>query len=133
MLIDASFNAITRPIIGAAIEVHRALGPGLLESIYTPCLLFELSARNLRFEVQRSIPIVYKDMRVGPVYRIDLIVEDEVVVEVKAVERTLGVHEAQVLTYLALTGCPVGLLINFNVPKLVDGVTRLVTPKATIA
>ena len=129
MLIDAAFNAITAPIIGAAIEVHRSLGPGLLESIYMPCLQYELRARNLRFDVHRVIPILYKGMTFGSAYRIDLIVEDQVVVELKAVERILGVHEAQVLTYLALTGCPVGLLVNFNAPKLIDGVRRLINPK----
>jgi GxxExxY protein len=129
MLIDASFNAITHHIIAAAIEVHRILGPGLLESTYMPCLLFELSARNLRSVVQRSVPIVYKGMALDSTYRVDLIVEDQVVVEIKAVEHVLPVHEAQVITYLVLTGCPVGLLINFNVPKLTDGVRRLIRPR----
>ena len=126
MLIDATFNDITRQILAAAIEVHRTLGPGLLESTYMPCIQYELAARNLRFVTQRSVPIVYKGMRLGAGYRIDLIVEDVVVVELKTVAALLPVHRAQVLTYLALTGCPAGLLINFNVPRLMDGVQRVI-------
>jgi GxxExxY protein len=126
MLIDAAFNEVTERIIGAAIEVHRTLGPGLLESIYMPCLQFELAARQLRWVSQHAVPIVYKGMTLGSAYRIDLIVEDLVVVELKSVERLLPVHQAQVLTYARLVNCPVGLLINFNSPKLVDGVKRLI-------
>jgi GxxExxY protein len=128
MLIDAPFNAVTGEILSAAIEVHRTLGPGLLESTYTPCLQFELHARKLRFVTQRVIPIVYKGMSLGTTYRVDLIVEDTVVVETKSVAALLKVHEAQVLTYMKLTDCPAGLLINFNVPRLMDGVKRLVRP-----
>jgi GxxExxY protein len=102
----------------------------LLESIYTPCLQFELTARNLRFVAQRSIPIFYKGMSIAGCYRVDLIVEDLVVVEVKSAVAVLPVHQAQLLTYLSLTGCPVGLLINFNVPRLMDGVKRLLNPRA---
>ena len=130
MLADASFNHITSEIIGAAIEVHRTLGPGLLESTYMPCLQFELSERKLRFVAGRSVPIVYKGTALDAMYRIDLLVEDLVVVELKSVERLLPVHQAQVLTYLGLTGCPAGLLINFNVPKLIDGVKRLINARA---
>ena len=130
MLIDSPDNPITREIIGAAIEVHRALGPGLLESAYTRSLQFELGARNLRFSTQVVIPMAYKGVDLGTSYRVDLIVEDRVVVEVKAVEIVLPVHKAQVLTYLRLTACPLGLLINFNVAKLLDGVYRLVNPLA---
>ena len=129
MLIDASYNALTGQILSAAIEVHRTLGPGLLESTYIPCLQFELTARNLRFVTQRSVPIVYKAMRLDAGYRLDLIVEDAVVVEVKSVATLLAVHQAQVVTYLRLTGCPAGLLINFNVPRLMDGVKRLLHPR----
>ena len=128
MLIDAPFNKITREILAAAIEVHRNLGPGLLESIYARCLQFELHARKLRFLTQRTIPIVYKGMSLDTSYRVDLIVEDTVVVETKSVATLLEVHEAQVLTYMKLTDCPAGLLINFNVPRLMDGVRRLVLP-----
>ena len=132
MFIDTlAFSNVTRPIIGAAIEVHRALGPGLLESIYHRCLQYELTARKLRFVTQRSIPIVYKDVPLDGSYRIDLIVEDLVVVEVKSVAALAPIHEAQLLTYLGLTHCPVGLLINFNVPLLVEGVQRVLNPKCT--
>jgi GxxExxY protein len=131
MLIEASFNGITSQILAAAIEVHRTLGPGLLESTYMPCLQFELAARNLRFVTQRALPVVYKGMRLDAGYRIDLIVEDAVVVELKTVAALLPVHRAQVLTYLALTGCPAGLLINFNVPRLMDGVQRVINRRRT--
>ena len=129
MLIDASYNTLTGQILSAAIEVHRTLGPGLLESTYMPCLQFELGARKLRFVTQRSVPIVYKGMRLDAGYRLDLIVEDAVVVEVKSLPTLLAVHQAQVVTYLRLTGCPAGLLINFNVPRLMDGVKRLLHPR----
>jgi len=133
MRIDAEeYSDITGKILAAAIEVHRALGPGLLESIYTPCLHYELTARGLRFVAQRSIPIVYKGMSIPACYRIDLIVEDVIVVEVKSVAAILAVHESQLMTYLQLTECPVGQLINFNVPRLMDGVKRRLNPRATM-
>jgi len=130
MLIDSALNATTGKILAAAIEVHRTLGPGLLESIYLQALLFELEARKLRCVTEVGIPIVYKGKSLDGSYRVDLIVEDRVVVEVKAVASLLGVHQAQALTYMRLTGCPAGLLINFNVAKLMDGVKRLVNPRA---
>jgi len=133
MLVNTSFNSITSEVIGAAIEVHRALGPGLLESTYIPCLQFELVARRLRFVTQQVVPITYKGRTLDTTYRMDLIVEDLVIVEVKSVAALLPVHQAQVLTYMALTGCPAGLLINFNVAKLVDGVKRLINPRADTA
>jgi GxxExxY protein len=126
MLVDASFNRMTGDVIGAAIEVHRVLGPGLLESSYLPCLQYELSARKLRFVAQQKLPLVYKEMVLEGSYRLDLVVEGIVVVEVKSVAALEPVYDAQVLTYLKLSGLPAGLLINFNVPKLVDGVRRLV-------
>jgi GxxExxY protein len=129
MLTDASFNQVTSEIIGAAIEVHRVLGPGLLESTYMPCLEHELGIRKLRFVTGRGVPIVYKGMALHTAYRIDLMVEDLVVVELKSVERVLPVHDAQLLTYLRLTGCPAGLRINFNVPKLIDGVKRMINTR----
>jgi GxxExxY protein len=129
MLIDAAFNELTHNIIGAAIEVHRHLGPGLLESIYLPCLQFELSGRKIRFETQRTTPIVYKGFQVGAAYRIDLVIEGLIVVELKSVERIAPVHEAQLLTYLWLTNSPIGLLINFNVAKLTDGVKRILNAR----
>ena len=128
MQIDARCNFITSEIIGAAIEIHRALGPGLLESPYASCLKYELCQRPLRFASEVTVPLTYKGKELGACYRVDLIVENLVVVEVKAVETVLPVHKAQVLTYLKLTACPLGLLINFNEARLIDGVYRLVNP-----
>jgi GxxExxY protein len=125
MLIETEFNPVTHQILSAAIEVHRNLGPGLLESIYTRCLLYEIHARNLRYVAQRPIPLLYKGIDLGENYRVDLIVEDVAVVEVKSVAAVLPVHRAQTLTYMRLTNTPAGLVINFNVPRLMDGVSRL--------
>ena len=125
MLVDTPHNSLTKEIIGSAIEVHRALGPGLLETAYVHCVQHELSSRGLRWRAQQPIPIVYKDIALDVSYRLDLIVEDAVVVELKCVDKLLSLHEAQLLTYLRFTGCPVGLLINFNVTKLTDGIRRL--------
>jgi|SRR5687767_27858 len=130
MLVEGASSTVTHQIIGAAMEVHRILGPGLLESTYMPCLQYELAHANLRCVVQRTIPIIYKGITLDCAYRVDLVVEDLVVVEIKSIDRLLPVHQAQVLTYLGLTGCPAGLLINFNVPKLIDGVRRLLNPRA---
>jgi GxxExxY protein len=124
------YNSITGPILNAAIEVHKNTGAGLLESVYRPCLEYELRMRNLRYESQRAFPIRYKDLVLDGSYRADLIVERLIVVELKSVETVMPVHEAQLLTYLRLTNCPVGLLINFNVPRLMDGVARKVNPRA---
>jgi len=118
-------NEISGKIIGCAIEVHKALGPGLLESAYEECLFYELQAAGLKVEKQKSLPVVYKDVKLDVGYRIDLLVEDCVVVELKAVEALHDVHTAQVLTYLKLSGCKLGLLLNFNVTKLVNGIKRL--------
>ena len=123
---DAKGVEITEQIIGAAIAVHRALGPGLLESTYEACLAFELMERRLRIERQTALPVVYRGVRIDCGYRLDLIVEGMVVVELKAVERLLPIHDAQMLTYLKLSGHPVGLLLNFNVPMLKDGIRRFV-------
>lgn len=120
-------NATGR-IIGSAIEVHRLMGPGLLESIYEDCLAMELTLRGLQCERQRPVPLEYKGRRLGMDLRIDLLVEDRTVVELKAVEKLLPIHEAQVITYLRLTGKPCGLLINFNVPLLKDGIRRFLNP-----
>ena len=117
MSIDAPINLITSQIIGAAIEVHRTIGPGLLESTYMRCLQFELAERMLQFVAQRPIPILYKGVQLDANYRIDLLVEDLVVVEVKSLECLLPVHQAQGLTYMRLTGCPAGLLINSPIPR----------------
>ena len=128
MLIDAPFNDTTHRILNAAIEVHRTIGPGLLESAYGECLELELAERDLKFERQRHVSIFYKGTRLVTSYRADLIVEDLVVVEVKSMAATSGKHEAQIITYLKLTGCPAGLLINYNVQRLMDGVKRFINP-----
>jgi len=132
MLIDPkAFERITGPIIDSAIEVHRHMGPGLLESAYLPCMKYELTKRRLRFQEQRAIPLVYKGVSLDTSYRVDLVVEDLVVVEIKSVAEALPVHRSQLLTYMRLTDCPVGLLINFNVPLLKDGVKRVLNPMAS--
>jgi len=117
---------LTGQIIGAAIEVHRELGPGLLESAYQACLAREFSLRNLPFEQEKPLPVEYKGVRIDCGYRLDFIVAGKVVVELKAADVIRPVYEAQLLTYLKLTGCQVGLLINFNVPVLKDGIRRRV-------
>jgi GxxExxY protein len=119
-------DQITETIIGAAIAVHRELGPGLLESAYEACLAFELAERRLEVARQVELPVVYRGVRVDCGYRLDLLVEKQVVVEVKALEQLLPVHEAQILTYLRLSGCHVGLLINFHVRQLTSGLKRFV-------
>jgi GxxExxY protein len=119
-------NRITEQIIGAAIEVHRALGPGLLESAYEECLCHELRLRSVPFERQRPLPVEYKGIKLECGYRPDLLVADAVVVEIKAIESIEPIHEAQLLTYLKLGGWKLGLLINFNVPVLKDGIRRRV-------
>lgn len=119
-------NRITQQIVEAAVEVHRALGPGLLETTYEACLVYELSQRGLYVEQQKPLPIIYKEVQLDIGYRIDLLVNGGVVVELKAVEQLLPIHEAQLLSYLKLSGCAVGLLINFNVPVLKQGIRRLV-------
>jgi GxxExxY protein len=119
-------NQITDRIIGCAIEVHRTLGPGLLESAYEECLDYELRESGLRVKRQVALPIRYKEIELSAAFRMDLLVEELVIVEVKAVDQLLPIHEAQLLTYLRLTGCRVGLILNFNVPILKDGIRRLV-------
>jgi GxxExxY protein len=115
---------LTEQIIGAAIEVHRALGPGLLESAYRTCLARELTIRGIPFETDRALPLAYKGIELECGYRLDFIVGGKVLLELKAVDRLLPIHEAQLLTYLRLSGLAVGLLINFNVPLLKDGIIR---------
>ncbi len=119
-------NEITERIIGAAIEVHRHLGPGLLESAYEECLCYELAQVGLSFKRQVHMPIHYKGIILEAAYKMDLLVEDTVVVEVKSAEATIPIHSAQLLTYLKSSGKPIGLLINFNVPMLKDGIKRVV-------
>lgn len=117
---------LTREIIGAAMEVHRELGPGLLESAYEECLCHELSVRGLAFQRQVTLPVNYKNVRLDCGYRLDVVVAEKVVLELKSVEEVTPLHQAQLLTYLRLSGKKVGLLINFNVVLLKDGITRLV-------
>jgi GxxExxY protein len=119
-------NQITENIISASIDVHRTLGPGLLESAYEACLAFELAERGFKVEQQKALPIVYQQVKLDCGYRLDLLVEDAVIIEVKAVDRIAPIHKAQMLSYLKLSGCKVGLLINFNVKILKDGIVRLV-------
>jgi len=123
---DQKLDAITRKIIGAAINVHRALGPGLLESAYETCLAYELDQLGLKVERQKPLPVRYRGITLDCGYRLDLVVENSVIVEVKATEGLLPVHQAQVLSYLRLTGLKVGLLITFNVPVLKRGLKRIV-------
>jgi GxxExxY protein len=118
-------NRISRAVIGCAIEVHRFLGPGLLESAYESCLEHELMAKGHLVERQRGVPIVYRGLRLDCGYRLDLVVDNAVIVEVKSVEHLLALHSAQLIFYLRLTGLPLGLLINFNVGLLKQGVRRL--------
>jgi GxxExxY protein len=121
-----SLNQVTGSIIGAAIDVHRSLGPGLLESAYEACLAFELAQRGLKVEQQKPLPLVYKEVKLDCGYRLDLLVEEKIIVEVKAVDRLAPIHQAQLLSYLKLSGCEVGLLINFNVKVLKQGICRLI-------
>ncbi len=121
-----ALDGITRAIIGAAIDVHRALGPGLLESAYEACLAFEIADLGLRVDRQRPLPVRYRNIELEAGYRLDLLVEDSVVVELKAVDAVIPLHKTQLLTYLKLSGLNVGLLINFNVKVLKTGVHRVV-------
>jgi GxxExxY protein len=120
------FDELSGKVIGSAIEVHKNLGPGLLESTYERCLSYELTAAGLKHTIQKELPIGYKGLNLNAGYRIDLVVEDGVIVELKSVEKVLPIHEAQLLTYMKLAGIGIGLLINFNVKKLKDGIKRFV-------
>ena len=117
---------LTHAIIGAAIEVHRVLGPGLLESAYEECLAYELTLRGVPFERQKPLPVVYKGMKLECGYRVDLLIDGRVVVELKAVEALAPIHDAILLTYLRLSGCKIGLLINFHCVVLKHGIRRRV-------
>ena len=118
-------NKLSGIILDSAIEVHRNLGPGLLESVYEVCLCKELDSRGIRYERQVSLPVVYKDEELDADFRIDILVENEIIIELKAVEAMIPVFEAQLLTYLKLSNKKLGLLINFNVPRLIDGYKRM--------
>lgn len=119
-------DPLTDRIIGCAIEVHRSLGPGLLESAYEECLCYELAQSGVAFRRQVPLPVLYKEVKLDCGYRMDVVAEDRVVVELKTVERLAPVHDAQIITYLRLSGYPVGLLMNFNVPVLRNGIKRFV-------
>lgn len=119
-------NEISKIVFESALKVHRILGPGLLESAYEECLFYELKKTNLKVEKQKALPLFYEEVRLDMGYRIDIIVEDKFIVEVKSVEKLNDVHLAQLLTYLRLSDCKLGLLINFNVKLLKEGVKRVV-------
>ena len=119
-------SALSERVIGLAIEVHRLLGPGLLESAYEECLCFELTRNGIAYARQLPLPVVYKDVRLDCGYRMDLVVDRQLIIEIKAVERLVPLHNAQMLTYLRLSGCKVGLLMNFNSLQLKDGLRRFV-------
>lgn len=124
--LETELNAITEQILAAAIAVHRALGPGLLESAYERCLAYELHERAISFEIQKPLPLVYKGVQLDCGYRMDFVIENAILLEIKSVERFDRVHTAQMLSYLRLSGLKIGLLVNFNVARLLDGVRRLV-------
>jgi len=119
-------NLLSQSIINAAVAVHREIGAGLLEGIYHDCLIRELQFRNINYRTAVEVPIVYREVRLDKKYVLDLLVDDEIVIELKTVEQIIPVHEAQLLTYLKVTGKRLGLLINFNVPQLIKGVRRMV-------
>jgi GxxExxY protein len=116
---------LTGAIIGAAIKVHKALGPGLLGSAYEACLAYELDRAGLKIERQKPLPLVYEDVKLDCGYRMDILVEGKVIIETKAVEKLMDIHKAQMISYLRLSGCKVGLILNFNVEILVSGVMRV--------
>jgi GxxExxY protein len=130
---QARLNDLSQRIIGACIEVHRHLGPGLVESAYEACLSAELSANKVPFVRQQPLPVVYKGMRLDAGYALDLVVDNSVVVELKSVETLSPVHEAQLITYLKLANLPLGLLVNFNVPVLRQGIKRRANFQALLA
>jgi len=120
------FSELSHRVIGCAIEVHRALGPGLLESTYQQCFARELDLNGIAFRLEHPLPVEYKGVRLDCGYRIDVLVEDQIIVELKAVEELKGIHEAQLLTYMKLSGIKQGFLINFNVERLKDGLKSFV-------
>jgi GxxExxY protein len=122
---NMEINQLTGEVIGGAIEVHKTLGPGLLESAYEECLCRELELRTIPFERQKELPIEYKGVKLDCGYRLDVVVADKLILELKACEKLEPIHEAQLLTYLKLTGIKLGLLINFHVPSLKDGIKRI--------
>jgi GxxExxY protein len=126
MVTGDQLNALSEQVIGAAIGVHRALGPGLLETAYEACLEYELLDKGLQVDRQKPLPVLYRGVQVECGFRLDLLVNEQLILELKAVERFDKIHEAQLHTYLRLTGLHLGLLINFNVTRLTDGIKRIV-------
>lgn len=120
------FDELSKRVIGCALEVHRALGPGLLESTYEQCVAHELSLTNISFKIQPALPVEYKGIKLDCGYRIDLLIDGKLIVELKSVAALLPIHQAQILTYMKLANISVGLLINFNVTRLKDGIKRFV-------
>ncbi len=123
---NIEFSDLSNKVIGCAIEVHKALGPGLLESAYHQCLCHELRLNGIDFEIEKPLPVVYKDCRLDCGYRIDILVDNKVIIELKCVDKLKPVHEAQILTYMKLSKITVGLLINFNEKLLKNGIKRLI-------
>ncbi len=121
-----SVNKITETIIGCAIKVHSALGPGLLESAYQQCLFYELKKSGLKVEKEKALPVIYEEVELECGYRLDFLVENRIIVELKAVDALTDIHLAQMLTYLKLSECEIGLLINFNVTQLIKGIKRVI-------
>ena len=120
------FDELSKKVIGCALEVHKALGPGLMESVYEKCLSIELAKAGLKNEVQKALPVNYKGVKIDCGYRVDILVEDNLIVELKSVDKVLPIHQSQILTYMKLAGVSTGLLLNFNVTKLKDGIQRFV-------
>lgn len=123
---EDAINALTERVIGACIEIHKELGPGLLESAYEECLCYELELQGFRFTRQQPLPVTYKQVKLDCGYKMDIVVESRLILELKTVEHLLPIHEAQLLTYLKLTGMKFGLLLNFNVPTLRQGIKRII-------
>ncbi|OHB57343.1 MAG: GxxExxY protein [Planctomycetes bacterium GWF2_42_9] len=120
------FDELSNKVIGCAIEVHKTLGPGLLESAYEKCLSYELANANIGHKFQKELPIKYKNIKLDCGYRMDIVVEDKIIIELKSVEKIMPIHEAQLLTYMKLSGINIGLIMNFNACKLKDGIKRFV-------
>jgi GxxExxY protein len=121
-----NINELTEKVIGAAIEVHKSLGPGLLESVYEECLCHELGLGKIGYQRQIPVPVKYKEVSLDCGYRLDVVVEETIILELKSCERIESIHKAQLLTYLKISGLRIGLIINFNVPVLKDGIVRMV-------
>lgn len=120
------FDELSKRVIGSAIEVHKALGPGLLENAYKQCVAYELTRANIKFLMEAELPVIYKEVRISCGYRIDLLIEDQLIAELKCVDKIHPIHEAQILTYMKLANIGVGLLINFNEKYLKHGIKRFV-------